>query len=563
MLFFNNISVRKIILVFIFFSFSFIFITEELLSSKVRNLVSVKFDCSHFSIINYCDEFYDRGEISDSVNKINNNMKNYIDKNKKYNFRSRNYDVANSVVYDANLLEREWKVLNRDLFINENIIKDNSLSNLDRVTDYYPSIYKRDSSNIKVLAVSDSYVAGTGLYNFDYTWAGTLEHKLLDSGYNVEVDRFARNGANFPDFLEMLSSKNIELIDPDVIVISVYKNDLLLPINKSDSMYIKCIKNGYGNGHVELFSKSKFPFIYSYLLSRKCDLNKLKAKYGDLVGETNYAVLEDAPFAEYYKNSMKKILDNANGRPVVIQPLFLDQKDKDYEYIKDYLGYFKSIGFILPEFDSIEVFKYSEKFRNKLFALPPVDLHYSRFFNLYLSDLSFESITKILKELGFNKNSIDFENSPSVLRVRPNKLLIDSDNYIEYNRLLEDKFNEKDNNKFIKRYGALDIPNNDEVLCTSINRPSVRVYLNYFKHKNDNLAFNLITAESEIAVIGIYFSENGEELYTEVNIIKPGERAEFTADEKIVGLILGSPISGCDNAEVWSMPSFLGKIIYN
>ncbi|MFN9954600.1 MAG: SGNH/GDSL hydrolase family protein, partial [bacterium] len=109
-------------------------------------------------------------------------------------------------------------------------IKDFSKNKLARVKDFYPSSYKIDRSDLKILAVGDSYAVGSGLYNFNYTWAGTLEHKLLEAGYNIEVDRFASNGADFPDYLEMLSSSNIELVDPDVIVISLYENDLLLPI---------------------------------------------------------------------------------------------------------------------------------------------------------------------------------------------------------------------------------------------------------------------------------------------------------------------------------------------
>lgn len=551
---------RIFILSFFFIIFSIFLITEELLSSRVRNLTYFQPACSDFSQSSYCEEFFDRGELVDSISNKKNNVISNIDTNKKYNYFRSNYDFSQSYIHNANLLERELKVLSRDLFINENVIKDEDMINLDRVTDYYPSTYKRSTSDIKILAVSDSYGAGAGLYNFDFSWPGTLEHNLFNAGFNVEVDKLVRNGADFLDYLEMLSSKNIELINPDIIVLSVYKNDLLLPIKKSDSLYIKCIKNGYGDNFLENFSKRKFPFIYSSILARKCDLNKLKAKYGDLVGETNYLMLEDAPFADVYKDSMKKILENANGRPVVIQPLF---RYEEYETIKNYLQFMKSIGFILPEYDSIEILKFSKKYNREIDALRPVDLHYSRLYNLYLSKISLNAIIKILSDRGYTRSTILFDEVPSIIRFTPERLILYKDNYIEYNRLSNVNLNLNDYKKFIDRYSLVDVTNLDDILCTSVNRQSIRVYLNYYKHKNDKLSFFLHSAESEIAVFGIFFSDSGEELFTKVNIIKPGDSVDFIAENKIIGLVLGNPISGCDKSEVWSMPSFIGQVRYN
>jgi hypothetical protein len=557
---------RKYILLFIFIFFSLVFLSEQYLSNRIKNLTNLFIECDDFVSNFQCSNY------KKSVNEIDVDKKSLeVDINKIYSYNKNKHDLKINTIYNEDLVTRESELLNYSMFLNAMKIKDLSKTNLDRAEDYYPSSYKRDSSDFKILSVGDSYLAGAGLYSFNYTWAGTLEHKLLDSGYNVEVDRFARNGANFPDFLEMLSSKNIELLDPDMIIISLYENDLLLPIKLKDSHYYKCIINGYGNNDFEIFLKRKFPFIYSYLLSRKCDLNKLKAKYGDLVGETNYAVLEDAPFAEYYKNSMKKILDNANGRPVFIQPLFISlgcygvlQKElceTQYQNIKDYLVYLKSIGYLIPDFDSEKIFSYSNSLGNAVKALYPVDNHWSRRYNAFISTSTAKKISEVIDNDYNIKNPISFYNTDSILQTNPIFVLHNDNNYIQYESrgmiYIDNKF-AKSGISFIKEGEVV-----DQVLCTSINRPSVRVYLNYFKHKNDNLAFNLISAESEIAVIGIYFSENGEELYTDVKIIKPGERAEFSADEKIVGLILGSPISGCNNAEVWSMPSFIGKIIYN
>ena len=558
---------RKFIILFLLVISSLVYLSENYLSTKVNNLTNLFLECN--DLVAYDGQCSNYIKSSYEVEGYEKSLEPNIDK--IYSYKESKHDLENNINYNGDLVSRESALLNYSMYKKAMEIKDFSKNNLARVKDFYPSSYKRDSSDLKILAVGDSYAVGSGLYNFNYTWAGTLEHKLLEAGYNIEVDRFASNGADFPDYLEMLSSSNIEIVDPDVIVISLYENDLLLPIKLTDSYYYKCIKDGYGNSKLEVLLKSKFPFIYSYILSRKCDLNKLKAEYGDLVGETNYIKLEDAPFAEYYKESMKKILRNANGRPVVIQPLFTSlgchgvfQKEfcqTQYLNIKDYLLYLKSIGFLIPDFDTEEIFSYSNFLGSTISALHPVDTHWSRRYNNFIVSSTVKLLIEIFDNGKFLKTPLIFDNTPTILFTNPNIVLYNDNNYIQFEKgsgiYIDNEFSKSGYN-FLKEGEVI-----DEVSCTSVNRPSIRVYLNYFKHKNDNLDFYLKSAESDIAVIGVYLSKSGEELYSEVKIIKPGERVEFSFDKKIIGLILGNPSSGCDSREIWSMPSFIGQIRYS
>lgn len=41
--------------------------------------------------------------------------------------------------------------------------------------------------------------------------------------------------------------------------------------------------------------------------------------------------------------------------------------DESYDYIKDYINYLKTIGYIVPEFDVIKIKQYAKKLNKKTF----------------------------------------------------------------------------------------------------------------------------------------------------------------------------------------------------
>jgi hypothetical protein len=64
-------------------------------------------------------------------------------------------------------------------------------------------------------------------------------------------------------------------------------------------------------------------------------------------------------------------------------------------------------------------------------------------------------------------------------------------------------------------------------------------------------------------VAGIYYSPEGEELFTEIEILKPGDVASFSFSREIIGLLFGAPKSGCAEEELWTMPSFIAQLTYS
>jgi hypothetical protein len=543
-----------ILILFIFF----IYLLENFLSTRVKDLTTIKYTCYLYQN----DDCKNKDNTEHLNLYYNENQNNIIDK--IYNYQESDSDTKNEIITDSKLVQREANLLNKDMYYLANQIKDKTVTNLDRAHDYYPSKYKRDNTAVKILAVSDSYGIGAGLHNNNDSWPGVLELNLLKEGINITVDKFVKNGANFPDYLEMLSEKNIKLLDPDIIVISIFKNDLDPLGFIEQPYYVRCLTKGIGGEYINNIAKSKIPNLYSLVLSRICDPKKLKSKYYDINKNKNqnYKNITDDPSADWFKSTMKEIIKNASGRPIIIQPLF-SNPDESFDSIKDYINYLKTIGYIVPEFDVLKVRKYASKLDNKIFSLYPIDYHYSRVYNNHLTDITKKAIKEYLAKNKYNNlYNIDLSNTPTIINTTPL--------FLKHNNNLLLQYEKPENPNIVnqlsaelKRAGTKVGDILDEVLCTKNNRASVKVYFNQIKHYNNKLTVYLKTSQRPIALSAIYYSPDGEELNTDIKIIKPGDLVAYTADKKIVGLIFGAPKSGCTQDSLWSMPSFIAKLTYN
>lgn len=538
----------------------FLYIFDIYLSSRVNDITNTEYAC-YLRYTKNC-------KITSNTRDHNMQESNYylesVGIESEYDYVNMESDLDITENYSRNLVQRDANVLNQDMYYLANQIKDSYFSNLDRAHDYYPSKYKRSSAAIKILAVSDSYGVGAGLINNNDSWPGVLESNLLSKGLDIEVSKMVKNGADFPDYLEMLSRANINLLDPDIIVLSLFQNDLG-PISwVSKPEYLRCLSAGLGDNGFDRFARDNFAYIYSFVLSKRCDAKKLENFAVNKINNKDmfFVDLESDPLAKWYKDTMKEILKNADGRPVIIQPLF-DGENDSYYNIKEVLKYLSSIGYIIPNFNIDEVFEYS-KFvgYKKIHSLYPVDIHYSRLFNNYLAKMSVTEILKIIsKDEEYDILKRDLSKTPSIIVTSPRTFISDANLLLQYERRETPIVVSKLSSELIR--GGVNVGDViDEVLCTSINRAHVRVYLNQEKHIMDNLVVENKKSESQIAVAGIYYSPEGEELFTEIEILKPGDEITFSNSKKIVGIFFGAPLSGCSEDELWKMPSFLAQLRY-
>ena len=536
-----------------------LYVIDIYLSSRVKDLTKINFAC----YLSYTDNC----KITHNTRDLNMVEKNsYLERveSKEYGYLSSESDTKIDTLYNSELVQRDGNLLNQDMYYLANQYKDLSFTKLDRAHDYYPSKYKREGSSLKILAVSDSYGIGAGLINNNDSWPGVLELGLLSKGVDVEVSKIVKNGADFPDFLEMLSRDNIEALDPDIIVLSHFQNDFA-PISwLSKPQYLRCLSSGFGDNFIDSFARGNLSHIYSFVLARKCDAKKLEREVdnkGDSKGEY-YVNLANDPLAEWYKSNMKEIINNAKGRPIIIQPLF-NGNNESFFNIKEALGYLESIGYIIPDFEISEVDSYTKVIGDKrLVALYPVDGHYSRIYNTYLTKMAISEIDKIIaKDFKDKLKKADLAKTPSIIATAPRTFIADENLFLQYERRVTPLYVSKISPE-LNRAGVVVGDIIDEVLCTSINRAHVRVYLNLEKHIEDNLSIEIKSSEAPIAAAGIYYSAEGEEMYTAIEVLEPGDVISLPKSKKIIGLLFGSPLSGCSEDELWSMPSFLAQLNY-
>lgn len=550
---------RASFLLLLITTLGFLYVFDIYLSTRVKDLTKINFTC----YLSYTDNC----KITQNTRDLNMVEKNsYLERveSKEYSYLSSESDKKIDKLYTSKIVQRDGNLLNQDMYYLANQYKDLSLSKLDRAHDYYPSKYKREGSSLKILAVSDSYGIGAGLVNNNDSWPGVLELGLLSKGVDVEVSKIVKNGADFPDFLEMLSRDNIESLDPDIIVLSLFQNDFA-PISwVSKPEYLRCLSAGFGDNFIDRIARGNLAHIYSLFLSRKCDPKKIESEIDnkvDIKGEY-YVNLANDPLAEWYKSSMKAIINNAKGRPVIIQPLFYGSNES-YFNIKEALGYLESIGYIIPDFKISEVESYTNVIGNKrLVALYPVDGHYSRIYNTYLTKMAISEIDKIIaKDYKDKLKEVDLSKTPSIIVTAPRTFISNENLLLQYERRETPIYVSKISPE-LNRAGVVEGDIIDEVLCSSINRAHVRVYLNLEKHIENTLSIKIKSSEAPIAVAGIYYSAEGEEMYTNIEVLKPGDVISFPKSKKIRGLLFGSPLSGCPEDELWSMPSFLAQLNY-
>ena len=93
---------------------------------------------------------------------------------------------------------------------------------------FYSNLPPIKGGRVRILAISDSFGAGAGLGSMDDIWARELEVQLnkLEDKYEVVV--LAHGGAGYIDFLNWVKEGYIEAIDPDLVLLSYFRNDFNL-----------------------------------------------------------------------------------------------------------------------------------------------------------------------------------------------------------------------------------------------------------------------------------------------------------------------------------------------
>ena len=155
-------------------------------------------------------------------------LKNYPTFDYEFNFISDN-DIDSWQRYNNDFISKRYRYYSsldkttsnsKSWYINGGSVFEPSI--------YMSNVSPTNSERIRVLAVSDSFGYGNGLMSIDDTWAKELESQLNQIEDKYEVIVLAYSGAGYKDYLKWIKDGYVEAIDPDMVLVSFFRNDFNL-----------------------------------------------------------------------------------------------------------------------------------------------------------------------------------------------------------------------------------------------------------------------------------------------------------------------------------------------
>lgn len=125
---------RKFILLFLLVISSLVFLSENYLSNKVKNLTNLFLECN--DLVAYDDQC---SNYIKSSYEVEGYKKSYeLDVDKIYSYKENKHDLENNINYNGDLVSRESALLNYSMYKKAMEIKDFSKNKLARVKIFLP-----------------------------------------------------------------------------------------------------------------------------------------------------------------------------------------------------------------------------------------------------------------------------------------------------------------------------------------------------------------------------------------------------------------------------------------
>jgi hypothetical protein len=210
-----------------------------------------------------------------------------------------------------------------------------------------------EAGKVRVLAVGDSFLYGTGVSDKDMIWAERLEQKLntVAGSERFDVQSIAMHGASTLEESEWLTNDLLEMVDPDLIVVGYVINDVIpsgqerqlcgskIPcdVNTAEDLpqFAACL-----NGEGGLFSRFAgtmlrpwFPTLTRSVLERFCDLGRIAAEEGVPTERGLQGAPEKSRFWPYFLKGVDRFGEIDLAVPVLVAPLYTGDSPLD-RYIK-------------------------------------------------------------------------------------------------------------------------------------------------------------------------------------------------------------------------------------
>ena len=410
---------------------------------------------------------------------------------------------------------------------------------------------------IKILAISDSYGVGDGLYNVKETWPRELERQLnlIDNRYEIYV--LAAGGANYKDYFNYISLDIVNELDPDIIILSLVSNDFnrysrelnlsfdeslnISGLNYDILSFISCINTP--NNIIKYISfLGLFGNIYNYLLFNYCDnlgFNSntyTKNPYMDDSSTEDWVNLKEI---EYY---YKKII-NSTKKPIFFFNMLYEQQNEDITNL------LKSLNIkILNDIpSSFSLFSELDELCNRYnltncYNANPFDYHPNLLYNrLFIS----KNIDNIYDKIKFIKAEDSSISTPDIIvETMPYQIRYSKSN--GYTDIIS--FDGK--SKVIDNF-----PNSRHYyhsLCANEDRNHIRVNLNDYIIKDKVVKVSLLYNENELLIKSSGYNNDGIKVNSEFKNFEKSNIFSFIGSEENNSIVIASKEEGCFDA-LWGI----------
>jgi hypothetical protein len=427
---------------------------------------------------------------------------------------------------------------------------------------FYSNLPPISGGRVRILAISDSFGAGDGLMSLDDTWASELELQLNKVEDKYEIVALAQGGAGYNEFLSWVKDGYIEAIDPDIVLLSYFRNDFNLlhdlgrgsnieknlGVDKEFVYYLQCFEEN-DDFLGRLFKKFNkvFPNIYRYHKFSGCAKDISNVESSSLINHDEVV------------NSYKEI-----DRLIKV-PTFLFQIESILQLERTQLETLNEIhenglNFINKSYESNKInndnclnifsknFKSCEKFKANIF-----DGHFNRLYNKnYIEsniDLIKHNIDKSLSGVtgGSDGRVISNKSQDVVVDYLPNSLFV---NNKDSDTAMVGLFNDR-------RYG---FGRSSENFCVPFNRRGVVINFNRYLTESREVKISSEFQRDGLGVVTRGYDSNGNVVFGEVVELKAGKPLTFLGSESIRGVVVLSNNTDCGKMRTNIKDEFLLRV---
>jgi lysophospholipase L1-like esterase len=422
---------------------------------------------------------------------------------------------------------------------------------LNQLADTY-----KDIDRIKVLAVGDSFVWGTGLQDFNERWPNRLQIELDQAaGTGVfDVVPLATMGASTMEQAEFLEA-NINSLEPDLIVLGLLFNDSI-PSGREKSVckvdagcrtgspellpeYQECI-----TGSGDFFSRSvgflakRYRNIGATMLERYCDLERFAAKYNLITQQDIYEQPTKSPYRKQFLDSVQLLRQTTANIPFLVYPTSVSRLD--YDLNQKLLTSFEAAGFDTIPVDQNFLGKNSNGHvaasTNDIIA-NPADYHPGPFATRqFARDIAEAVLAKISSEkIAAVRTSIKTSNRQLVNGHLPVALTITSNDDKTATVVIDENATLPVDAPKKPRPGSPML--NQNAPCALLNAPHARIGLNPALVRSGTLRVTLEKGTSAVLYVASH-QENGNRVVSRIGTLNSGSTLSVDLENSDVSALL-------------------------